>query len=200
MLFRSGRSLVREHSLGTSAGSGGNVCRECHNNAASAPAVEGDWDERDGAGVCSVCHDGAGLPSAHAGGLGGHVVTTGSEGCASSGAGCHPTNDLSAVGDPGRAGALHADCLTCHDRTASGGNRSFDPESKTCGSGRACHGDVQVSSAIHGTGGGAVGGSDSLHTASSNQANSVLVDRVSGVSTRCGTCHSMVLGDRKSVV
>jgi predicted CXXCH cytochrome family protein len=123
-----GTSLVVEHELLTSEKNEVPLdgCRNCHNHAGSADAIEDDWAARDSRGVCATCHDGEALDSAHEASLSGvHTVSRGSEGCASTGAGCHPGADLSAVGNGGSA--IHDDCLTCHDRTASGGNLAYNP-------------------------------------------------------------------------
>lgn len=196
-----GRSLVVEHGLPTSARDlvPGNGCRDCHNDPASQVAIADKWAARDTGNACTVCHDGVTLAAPHDRGLSAaHTVYAGSDGCASTGAGCHPTADLSVVGDP-LDGAIHRHCLRCHDRTASGDNMPYRPDRTTCGAGRDCHagpGDYDPATGRHAGAGGPADGEDRAHhQAGSVQSDDRLVHRASGVSTRCGSCHSMILGD-----
>ncbi len=188
-----GTSLVTEHDLATSARTNDteNSCRNCHNDPASLEAIEGDWSVRDTSYACSTCHGSTGLDAAHSSSLSAvHTITSGSEGCAESGAGCHPESDLSRVGSA--TGALHDDCLTCHDRTASGTNLSYNPTATTCGEGRDCHslpGDY-TSGDSHGE----TTGRGTEHAAAASQASAALFDAASDTNTRCDTCHDMTLG------
>lgn len=193
-----GRSLITEHGLGTAEQTqdSGDSCRNCHNHPASEAALADDWADRDTAASCDACHGVQGLAATHDVEISDtHTVAEGSEGCASSGIGCHPTADLSQTGAPTPAGNIHRDCLRCHDKNASGGNRSYDPESKTCGQGRDCHsGAYDPTTAVHaGTGGTASGTDAAHHSAGGAQGEELLFDQ-SGLTVACSTCHSMNLG------
>jgi hypothetical protein len=189
-----GTSLVVEHELATSEQSElpQDGCRNCHNHPASAEAVEDDWADRDTRDACRTCHDGDRLDTAHPSGISGlHTVSTGSEGCASTGVGCHPGADLSAVGSG--ATAIHDDCLTCHDRTSSGTNLAYDPSRKTCGSGRDCHAETGVYDPETGAHDGSGTGGSAVHDAGPRQAASLFGDSASGSDVACDTCHGMDL-------
>jgi len=196
-----GTSLVDEHAIATSAKSDvpSDNCANCHNSDASVLTVKDSWVERDTTGSCSACHGNEGLAAAHEGDLTAPHVAENSAGCAETGAGCHPTADLLGVGTPTTTANLHRDCLRCHDWTESDGNLAYNTQDKSCGSGRACHGTAGAYSpetAVHSGTGGRTDGSDSAHhAAGAKQASARYVDQLSGVSTGCTTCHSMVLGD-----
>lgn len=195
-----GRSLIVEHDLATSARSlvSGDGCRNCHNDPASLAAIENDWEDRDTTGACDACHGLEDLDPVHSGGLSDtHNVPRGSEGCAASGAGCHPGTDLSEVGRPTLLANTHTTCLRCHDRNAAGGNMAYDPDKRTCGEGRDCHGgpgDYLAVSGVHdGRGGRADGRDGDHHDAGRGQWLSVLLGP-GDIATGCGICHSQVLG------
>ena len=188
----SGTSLVEEHTVSTSARTevAGDVCRNCHNHAASQAALEDEWDDRDNAGSCDACHGTNGLDEAHAGNVEAMHTAAGSAGCGSTGAGCHPSSDLSAVGEP-QSGGLHASCLRCHDWTRSGGNMAYSPTASTCGDGRSCHsGGYSPVTSVHVS----TDGTDAHHTAGTSQARMSFTDTASGVVSECADCHSMTLG------
>ncbi len=191
-------SLITEHARATSAMSGvGTGCVRCHNNVSAAAVVADGWTERETSASCSACHSGDGIQAAHTRDLtAAHLVVSGSEGCANSGAGCHPTSSLADVGTS--ATALHSSCLRCHATDSSNGNAPYDPTKKTCGSGRDCHngtGEFEPTSGMHTISGTAVGGTDARsHTAGQAQLSATLVDEASGVVTACTQCHSGVLG------
>lgn len=187
-----GTSLVGEHLRSTSSRTGANVCTSCHNNTASAEAIRRDWPRRDSSSGCADCHGRGSLDPVHGDDIAPSHKAAGSAGCASSGAGCHPTSDLSAVGPTG----LHLTCLRCHDATPSDGNLAWDPGANSCGEGRACHaarGDYEPRSAIH-AGTDRVDGLDPAHRASRAFEANVVSDASSGTSARCGQCHARVLG------
>jgi hypothetical protein len=190
-----GRSLQVEHDLWTSAKTGvpGNTCRDCHNSAASQDALTEGWPGRQTEYACDDCHGKNGLGREHVADLPG-VHGSPSEGCASTGPGCHPTDDLSQVGVPTVTANIHVSCLRCHDASASGGNRSYDPRKKTCGSGRDCHGGFDTFTAVHEGRRGRVDGADALHTAGTPQRDARLTDGATGLAVRCGVCHQMGLG------
>ena len=192
-----GTSLIDEHALASSAKSEvpSDNCLNCHNNNASLATVQDAWSARDTTDSCSACHGTEGLPAAHEGDLTSAHVAENSAGCAESGAGCHPTADLLGVGTPTTTANLHRDCLRCHDWKQADGNLAYNAEDKSCGAGRACHDAYSPSTDVHGGTAGVTDGSDAAHhTAGSKQASARYVDTVSGVSTACETCHSMVLG------
>ncbi|NTU70676.1 MAG: cytochrome c3 family protein [Coriobacteriia bacterium] len=198
-----GTSLVVEHELATSEMSGepGNVCVNCHNNEAAVVAVQDSWPERATSEACSTCHGKAGLPEAHSGDVAAaHAETSG--GCSESGAGCHPTDDLSEVGAPTTTANIHRDCLRCHDWTKADGNQAYNPEKRTCGEGRDCHsasGSYVVATDVHNGGGGLADGTDSAHHAArAAQATATWDDTAAGTKTACGSCHSMILGTEHS--
>lgn len=191
-----GTSLDKEHALASSAKSTvtDDRCRNCHNDKASQDAIGSGWTERSTAEACSACHGKNGLDAPHTADAS-TVHTAKSAGCSDTGAGCHPTDDLSQVGTPTTKANIHRDCLRCHDRTESDGNVAYDPSKKTCGSGRSCHGDYSPSSAIHGD----TDGSDSAHhAASSAQGEALLTDDASDVTVSCNSCHSMQLAEEHS--
>lgn len=190
-----GVSLLAEHARPTSERPKGGPCRGCHNHPASRLAIENDWPERDGPGACGACHGRAGLDRAHSVDLRAAHRAEQSTGCADSGPGCHPTDDLSS---PMRAGAdgLHVSCLRCHQAEPVGANRGYDPSAKSCGAGRACHNEpglYRPNRPVHSADGGPVDGNDPLHTASRAQRDALLIDAASGRMPTCGACHSMQL-------
>jgi len=193
LMSPNGTSLTDEHALRTSRRSKvpGDNCRNCHNNPASAAAIANDWSARDTRDACEACHGRKGLSAAHAA-MGSHASR--STGCASTGAGCHPTGDLSRVG----AGSyLHRDCMRCHDRHRAGDNRAYDPSDKTCGSGRACHSrgrQYDPRTSVHDGRFGRFDGRDDSHIAGDAQRDAVYVDPATTLGMTCGSCHSMVLG------
>ncbi len=194
-----GVSLIREHELATSEHSGNSdECVNCHANDASVEAVADAWPQKSGAGACEACHGKPGLDPVHTGDVSSvHTVKSGSAGCASSGPGCHPTDDISEVGQPSTSSNIHATCLRCHDWTKSDGNLAYDPNKKTCGSGRDCHGAAgayEPSTGIHDGAAGRIDGTDGYHKAGSAQRTATFRDVDSGVSTACGACHQMTLG------
>ena len=201
-----GASLTDEHAIGTSARreAPGDVCANCHNNPASLGAIEDDWAARNTAESCSTCHGQEDLPAAHEGNLTAVHAAEGSGGCADTGAGCHPTGDLMEVGAPTTTSNIHADCLTCHDWTEADNNLAYDPNLKSCGASRDCHGATDAydpRTAVHAGLAGVADGTDAEHhIAGSTQADARYVDPASGVSTACRTCHSMVLGEEHSRV
>ncbi|GAB4279193.1 MAG: hypothetical protein Kow0056_12230 [Coriobacteriia bacterium] len=196
-----GTSLVKEHAVWTSSRSKvpDDVCANCHLNPESLEAIEDDWSARDTDDACFACHGEAGSHDPHQADLSSlHDVGASSTRCADTGAGCHPTGDLMEVGAPTTTGNLHSTCLRCHDWTASGGNRSFDPTKRSCGSGRDCHsveGQFDPDTALHTIDGATVGGTDALHEAGTAQREALYVDSASGVATACSACHQSILGD-----
>lgn len=189
-----GRSLVTEHALPTSARThdAANVCRDCHNDPASADTLANTWPGRDTVYACSDCHGTKGLARDHTADLAPSHASA-SPGCGSTGPGCHPTSDLSEVGKPTTAANLHATCLRCHDSSPSGGDRAYDPSKKTCGAGRSCHA-YDPKTSIHTGRAGRIDGDDAKHAAGDRQAGATYTDVASGVVTPCASCHSMVLG------
>jgi len=195
-----GRSLLTEHDLGTSEQTEflGDGCRNCHNHQASQAAISEDWQERDTSAACDACHGLQDLDATHDAEISDtHTVADGSEGCAATGIGCHRDTDLSLVGAPSTGGNIHESCLRCHDKSASGGNMAYDPEKKTCGEGRDCHGasgGYDYQSGVHAGAGGTADSKDAAHhTAGTAQSGAVLVD-ASGVQVACSSCHVFVLG------
>ncbi len=192
-----GVSLITEHALATSVQPAGGPCRGCHNHPGSANAIAGDWPSRERTGACGDCHGIAGIDPVHPSDVSALHRARGSAGCASSGIGCHDTSDLSSVRTKDPNG-LHETCLRCHDRTASGGNRAYDPEAASCGASRSCHntpGFWAPSDPVHpGQAGQRIDGTDPQHTAGAVQANAGTVDPASGVYSKCGDCHAMALG------
>lgn len=193
-----GTSLIAEHAVATSERKpDAGLCRPCHDDDASVDAVADDWADRDTADACSACHGNDGLDAAHARGLTA-LHNSDSEGCADTGPGCHPTGDLSQAGAPSTVANIHLTCLRCHDWRETDGNRPYDPGRKTCGSGRDCHrmrGEYSPESGVHDGRGGRADGSDPAHhDAGAGQREAVFADFISGVSTKCGACHSMILG------
>lgn len=196
-----GTSLVDEHAVGTSRMTEvpGDVCRNCHTHPASIDTVADDWRDRDTVDTCSTCHGNEGLDAEHAGDVSAlHGSMPGSEGCASSGSGCHPTSDLFEVGAPTVSENLHSTCLRCHDPRRAGGNMAYQPGLTTCGAARDCHSaaaEYDVGSAVHDGAGGRADGSDpEHHEAGRAQRDALNVDAISGLLEECGSCHDMTLG------
>lgn len=187
-----GKSLVTEHALATSARTlvEDDDCRNCHNAEASADALEDEWAARNSTGACQACHGRAGLSAVHGSDVSEQHTVGGSEGCASSGPGCHPTSNLASIGTPTTTSGLHSTCLRCHDRTRAGSNRSYDPTRQTCGEGRSCHKKFDPRTSEHEDN----DGTDDDHVAGSGQRTSRYLDLMTGVSTKCGACHRMTLG------
>lgn len=194
----SGSSLTTEHALATSAKTGNaNVCLNCHNNALSTTAITGNWATKDTTSACSTCHTGALIvhadPNATA-----HTKTN--TGCANSGAGCHPTGDLSQVGTPSTTANIHSTCLRCHDRAGSAswtsamlttpGNVKWDPTVTTCGAATGCHTSAYYSTSTkqHRIGqANVVTGDDAKHTTDATYMTS---HEDSGTAINiCSDCH-----------
>lgn len=191
-----GTSLIDEHDLATSARSSepANGCANCHNDPASVATVKDDWSARNTGEACESCHGAKGLDAPH---LGDQTAlhTSDSPGCAESGMGCHPTDDLSEVGAPTTVANVHEDCLRCHDWREADGNVAYDPESITCGSGRDCHTGSNPDTDIHVEGGVRIDGTDARHSAGAAQASATMFDAASGRTSACKECHQNVLGD-----
>jgi hypothetical protein len=189
-----GDSLLREHARSTSSRTGvpSDSCRNCHASPASADALADEWAARGSADACQACHGHAGLGGLHSTDVTGVHTVNGSEGCASSGPGCHPTSDISSTGEPTTTSGLHESCLRCHALSAGDGNGVYDPAKKTCGSGRDCHSSTKFNPATSSH--KDAGGRDRKHTAGSKQSTASYVDLASGRSTPCGSCHQMRLG------
>lgn len=199
LMAANGTSLIDEHALPTSAKTlhPADNCRNCHNNAASTAAVDDKWAAADTPEACAACHGTQGLAAPHSPDIKTNH-TSDSPGCASTGAGCHPTDQLWQVGAPTTTANIHSTCLRCHEAQATGGNQSYDPSKKTCGAGRDCHaasGAYSTTTYVHNGSGGLADGTDSSHhTAGTAQYEAVLRDLASGTSTPCGACHDMALG------
>lgn len=201
-----GTSLVAEHLRATSSRENDpNVCRGCHNDAASEEAIAKGWAQRDSTAACSACHGSRGLDGIHGEDIAALHAAEDSAGCADTGAGCHPGAELSAVGagagsgdgeGPGAVG-LHASCLRCHDATPTGANLAWDPSADSCGEGRECHagaGDYDPRTSVHAGAGDVTDGGDAAHRASAAALAGRLVDALTESSTACGRCHSTALG------
>lgn len=196
-----GRSLITEHDRATSEQTqdSGDSCRNCHNHPASLAAVNENWPERDTAASCDACHGVEDLPATHDADLADTHDVDGSDGCASSGPGCHPTSDLSQVGAPTTTANLHTSCLRCHDKTPGGGNLGYDPELKTCGSGRDCHTkSYDPTTGVHAGTGGTANGTDVAHHAPGAAQTGAVLKDASGVLVACSNCHDFVLGTEHS--
>ncbi len=195
-----GRSLVDEHLLSTSAKTlvSESNCRNCHNEPASTDAIESDWSMGETIFACEQCHGQGNLPGLHGPDIGWAHAGTGSEGCAESGRGCHPTADLSSVGRPTPTSGLHLTCLRCHDWRRSGGNMDYSPGADSCGPGGSCHagaGDYDPDTDVHDGSGGLSDGFDGAHhTATGRFLATEYTDTLSGVREECTSCHSRVLG------
>lgn len=192
-----GRSLQEEHALPTSARQDvpDNACRDCHNHPASQDAIADEWPARDTVYACGDCHGRSGLGRGHSADAdlaSSHASE--SPGCAATGPGCHPTADLTQVGVPTTSANIHSTCLRCHDASASGGNGSYDPSKKTCGTGRACHSGCDVRTAVHRGSEGVVDGADPAHTARAWQQGARMTDPLTKLSVRCDACHDARLG------
>jgi len=157
------------------------TCYECHNkNASTVSLTKSDalggtaWN-----GQCTQCHNGVGGIAAAT-----HLTTipvaTGSstQGCATSGAGCHATSNLHELHKGDGKGADPA-CSTCHLYTQQG----LMPTSVTCGTGGACH--TAYTSASH----SGLTGDDSTHTATGMAASIDATYNVGG-GNLCSSCHS----------
>jgi len=198
LMAANGTSLMDEHALATSQRKNvaGDTCRDCHNDPASAEAIANDWSEKDTTKSCSACHGTKGLDPVHTGSISAkHTVNDGSQGCAETGPGCHPTSDISDVASPTVVGGLHSTCLRCHDPRRADGNLAYDPTKKTCGQGADCHAvGYDPKTAIHTPKSGRTGGSDAKHTAGAAQRGDMYWDDASGIGTSCGVCHDLTLG------
>ena len=187
-----GKSLITEHALPTSARTivEEDDCRNCHNASASADALDDEWSARNSTGACQACHGRAGLSAMHGTDVSEQHAVQDSDGCASSGPGCHPTSNLASIGTPTTTSGLHSTCLRCHDRTGAGSNGKYDPSKDSCGAGRSCHDEVDPATSEHED----ADGTDDDHVAGSGQRNARYIDLMTGVSTKCGSCHRMTLG------
>ncbi len=198
LMAANGTSLMDEHALASSAKTNvaNDTCRDCHNDPASAETIANDWAQKDTTGACASCHGTNELDPVHSGSISAkHTVANGSQGCASTGPGCHPTDDISDVASATVSGGLHSSCLRCHDPRKADGNLAYDPTKSTCGNGGDCHSTgYDPKTAVHATSAGRVGGSDAKHVAGAAQRGDMYWDDASGIGTSCGVCHEMELG------
>ncbi len=197
LMAPNGTSLMDEHALATSEKKNAeDACRDCHNDPASAKAIADDWSAKDSTNACGTCHGTEDLDPVHDDSITDkHTVANGSQGCASTGPGCHPTDDISDVAKPSVAGGVHASCLRCHDPRKADGNGSYAPTKKTCGLGGDCHtSGYDPKTPVHVSKAGRVGGTDAKHTAGAAQRGDMYWDDASGIGTSCGVCHDMTLG------
>jgi hypothetical protein len=193
-----GHSLNTEHALWTSAKTNvpDSVCRDCHNDPASQQAIVEKWLGRDGSHPCWDCHGTGSLPRDHPADIA-STHSASSAGCAPSGPGCHPTDDLSQVGKPTTTANIHSTCLRCHDAQSSGDNLAYDPSKKTCGAGRDCHGQMDEydpATSVHDGNLGRIDGRDPYHAAGKAQANAQMTDPATGARLACDACHQLTLG------
>ena len=164
------------------------MCLRCHNNAGSDTAITGSWSGE----LCASCHDGSGITVQH-GNVSAHTVTN--AGCGASGAGCHPTDDLSKAGAD-KTVNIHNDCATCHDSAGAAswtygvaGNMVYNPLVKTCGAGTGCHTSTFYSTTAHNIGQGSlVDGTDAKHTAAAANMDDLVGAYTYG--NACSSCHS----------
>ena len=186
-----GSSLITEHDLATSEKTlvPSDGCRNCHNAPASTTAVIDEWPSGSTSFACEACHGRQGLDAVHAADVSGSHVSA-SDGCGSSGPGCHPTSDLSSVGEPTTSAGLHSDCLRCHDKSRAGASGGYQPDKKTCGSGRDCHTGYDPQTSSHED----HDGTDDAHRAGAEQRTALYRDPQTGIATACGACHNMALG------
>ena len=195
----SNASLTLEHDLATSVKSASaNNCLNCHNNTASTTAVTNNWSAKDTTGACAACHTG-GL-AIHADENTAAHSTEANTGCASTGAGCHNSADLSKSGPTNVVNTnIHNSCLRCHDRTGAAswstgmigtaGNLVYAPTAKKCGQATGCHTSASYNpaSGYHRIGrGDVVDGNDVKHTDA--DMTGTLTSGVASAS--CSTCHS----------
>jgi hypothetical protein len=156
----------------------GNVCTGCHNstlgNNVSAVQVKAGWTNND----CLDCHaSGTGNPDKIGNwhskyGTASHQGTT-TQGCGTSGIGCHNTLDLAAL--HGLTETNGCALAGCHDAV----NKDMTSAAKSCGSGGACHNTYTATS--H----GATTGNEADHT-----AVSMTTTVGPGPNTSCASCHS----------
>ena len=123
-------------------------------------------------------------PGKHDAYAGGHSGSS-TQGCASSGAGCHDSSDLRTI-HSGRADGCEVS--GCHDAVGA------RPSDKTCGSGGACH--TSKTSTSHPN---ATGGSDTTHTADSGYM-ATKVDAAGTYQFDCTGCHESVLMSEHTTV
>lgn len=143
--------LTVEHTRSTSVRSGNytNTCLNCHNNPASTTAITGSWaTNRNATTACAQCHDGTGLNTRHAD-ASATAHTVANTGCGGTGAGCHPTSNISQSGVPTTTANIHSSCLRCHDIAGAASwtsvlmttpaNVTYNPTVKSCGQATGCH-------------------------------------------------------------
>lgn len=204
--------LRGEHAISTSIMSvvPGNVCRNCHNSTASDSAIAGGtWTtNRNTVNACAQCHTvGNGIGVHTTENAAAHTDVT-SPSCGNTGAGCHPTNNLAAVGTPTTTANIHANCLRCHDRAGSatvpapgGGNMRWNASLDTCGQGGECHNiGTQYPTAgepIHRNGlADAATGNDTDHHTGAAATKATYPETAAGVYSDnivCTACHSNTL-------
>ncbi|MBA4370850.1 MAG: hypothetical protein C0418_04650, partial [Coriobacteriaceae bacterium] len=171
-------AMKTEHAT-TSIGAIG--CVDCHTNVASVNAsavVASGWAAK----TCDECHVTNG-PGKHGTYATGHVASS-TAGCASSGAGCHPSTDLRTI-HSGKAGGCQFS--GCHDAVGA------IPNKKGCGSGGDCH--TNKSAASHTP----VTGDDTTHTANAGYM-ATKVDAAGLLLLDCTGCHINTLRSEHNTV
>ncbi|MEI8080475.1 MAG: hypothetical protein WCI74_01335, partial [Actinomycetes bacterium] len=166
------------------------TCSECHNaNAKTVSLVSGAvaWNDR-----CDACHNSTDMPAAAANHLTSVPAVTGSstQGCATTGAGCHATNDLHAI-HKGNGGAADPTCGDCHNY----GAQAAKPTGTTCGVGGSCHNAATYTATDH-----AKTGNDSLHTATGMTTTLDGTTYNTGGGNTCSDCHSSGLRSAHTTV
>ncbi|NTU72060.1 MAG: hypothetical protein HGB10_09620 [Coriobacteriia bacterium] len=164
-------------------------CSGCHNaNAKTISLVSAAtaWNDQ-----CDACHNATDMPTKAASHLTSVPAVAGSstQGCASSGAGCHDTTDLHSI-HKGNGGADPV-CSDCHDY----GSQAVLPVDKTCGVGGACHNGATYTATDHGK-----TGNDAAHTATGMTTTLDGTTYNTGGGNTCADCHSSGLRSAHTTV
>lgn len=178
-----------------------NVCKNCHNNAASNTAITSNWSQKDTTTACAQCHTG-GLAIHADENVATHTVTN--TGCGNSGIGCHNTNNIASTGSTATAAnnVIHNSCMRCHDRASAtttwssamigtAGNLKYNPNVKTCGGASGCHTSASYSSTTYFH---RIGRSDTASGTDAKHLDSVMTGTLgTGANNTCASCHSATL-------
>ena len=175
---------------GSSTAGTSTTCSECHNANAktiSLASTAAAWNDQ-----CSACHNSTDMPAFSANHLTSVPAVTASstQGCATTGAGCHVTSDLHSI-HKGNGGAADPLCSDCHDY----GAQAAKPVGTTCGVGGTCHNAATYTANDH-----AKTGNDAAHTATAMTTTLDGTTYNTGGGNTCSDCHSSGLRSAHTTV
>jgi hypothetical protein len=191
-------NLGTEHSADSAAKSTvpDNYCVNCHRanrtllgwSVEPSSVVDANWPARSTAAACIACHQVDTVTTGHGqiSVTGNHVVTDAvGQTCAATGAGCHPTANMTQVGTPTTTANIHLACTSCHGTSSRAGLAISGALAQGCNADARCH-SVGYAGTTHRT----ASGDDATHTATGMNADA---DPAYSNGDLCSNCHSGTL-------